>query len=340
VTTKTRSEDTRPEDFMRHLEREAPLPAYAIVGEEEFARGQCLRALRQALLREADPEMALSQYEGSEVAEPTDLISELRTPAFLAPRRVVIVENAEPFLAKARDLVANYLAKPASTSTLVLTCAKLARSDKVGAAVRKVGMVVACAPPRERELPGWISARARAHRKRIELEAARRLAEYVGVNLPVLDHSLAKLALYVGDRPTITAADVEAMVEDLPVTTIFKLTDALGSQQVARALTVLDHLLERNNDPNYILSMVRWALERLINARTLLDLGKRPEAIGKVLRMRPGYFLDQTLRQARRRTRADYERCFALLLEADLATKTSAADPRHILERLIIELCA
>jgi len=340
MSAKTRGDDPRPADLYRHLQNHQPLPAYAIVGDEPFTRSQCLKALRAALLRDADPEMALSQYEGSEVGEPTDLISELRTPPFLAPRRLVIVENAEPFLARAKDALAKYLAKPAAVSSLVLTCEKLPRSDKIGAAVRKVGMVVVCQAPRERELPGWISARARAHGKRIELEAARRLAEYVGVNLPVLDHSLAKLALYVGDRPTITPADVEAMVEDLPVTTIFKLTDALGNRQAARALTVLDRLLEQNNDPGYILSMVRWALERLINARTLLDLGQDAEAIGRALRMRPGYFLDQTLRQARRRTRADYQRCFDLLLAADLATKTSAAEPRHVLERLVVELCA
>jgi len=340
VTARTRRDDPRPEDLQRHLEREAPLPVYAIIGEELFARGQCVAALRAAILGDADPEMALSQYEGSEAPDPPDLLSELRTPAFLAPRRLVLVENAEPFLAKARDLLVGYLANPAATSTLVLTCEKLPRNDKLGAAVRKVGMVVACEPPRERELPGWISARARAHRKRIEIEAARRLAEYVGVNLPVIEQSLAKLAIYVGDRPTIGVADVEALVEHLPVTTVFKLTDALGNRQPARALTVLDHLLAQSNDPNYILSMLRWALERLVSARVLLDLGQGAEAIGRVLRMRPGYFLDQVIRQAQRRSRADYQRCFDLLLEADLATKTSAADPRHVLERLVVQLCA
>lgn len=340
MTARARSDDPRPEQLLRHLRSEQPLPVYAIIGEESFARGQCLAALREAILGEADPEMALSQYEGAEVGPTAELLDELRTPPFLAPRRLVVVENAEPFLARAREPLAKYLASPPSTSTLVLTCQKLPRNDKVGAAVRKVGMVVACLAPRERELPGWISARARTHGKRIELAAARRLADYVGVNLPVIEQSLAKLALYVGERSTIAEADVEALVEDLPVTTIFKLTDALGNQQAPKALTVLDHLLAQSRQPGYILSMVRWALERLINARALLDLGQDDEAIGKVLRMRPGYFLDQTLRQAHRRSRTDYERCFALLLRADLATKTSAADPRHVLERLIIQLCA
>lgn len=340
MTAKARSKDATLDDLARHLKREQPLPVYALVGDEPFARSQAIQAIRRALLKDVDPDLALSQYLGAEAPVPAELLDELRTRPFLAPRRLIVIESAAPFVTRARDPLLTYLKKPSATGTLVLAVDKLPRNEKLGKAVRQVGMAIACQPPREYELPRWIPYRARAHGKRIDAAAARRLAECIGVNLPIIEQSLVKLALYVGDRDTITEADVEALVEDLPVTTIFKLTDAVGRKDAARALRVLDTLIAQNNDSSYILSMVRWALERLINTRTLLDLHQPPDAIARALRMRPGYFLDQTIQQARLRTRPQLQRGFALLLQADLDSKTSTAAPRDILEHLMIRLCA
>ena len=327
-------------DLVDHLEREEPLPIYAVIGEEPFARSQCVAALRRCILGDAAPEMALSQYEGSEVADCSQLLDELRTPAFLAPRRLVVVEDAAPLVSKAADALISYLKKPSKAGVLVLVLDKLPGNTRLGKAARKAGMVVACDAPRERELPDWIAARARQYDKRIDSRAARRLAECVGVNLPLLDQNLAKLALYVGDKSTINEPDVDALVEDLPVTTIFRLTDAVGSKSPAKALRVLDTLLAQNHEPAYIISMVRWAMERLINARTLLDAGAAPDAIAKALRMSPGYFLNQLLDQARRRTRPELLEGFALLAQTDLDTKTSIKSPRDALEHLLLRLCA
>lgn len=333
-------DDVPPDALAAHLRHGPPLPAYAITGDEPFARAQALQAIRRAVLKEADPDLALTQYTGADAPDPKEVFDELRTPAFLAPRRLVIIEDAGSYAANARDAFLAYLDKSSKTGTLVLTLDKLPKNEKLGIVMRKVGMVVVCSAPREYELPRWITARVREHGKRIDPAAARRLAECVGVNLPIADQSLAKLALYVGARDTITAKDVEALIEDLPVTTIFKLTDALGHKDPAKALRVLEHLLAQGNDPNYIISMIRWALERLISTRTLLDDNCSEEQISRALRMKPGHFLVQTIAQASRRTRRELLRAFDLLLEADLASKTSAMDPRHILEHLLIRLCA
>jgi len=327
------------EDLAAHLQSGEPLPVYAILGEEPFARAQALHALREGVLGDADPDLALSSYEGAEVAEPAGLLDELRTPPFLAPRRLVIVENATPLVTRAAEALVGYLGKPSRTGVLALALPKLAKNTRLYKAIAKVGMVVGCEAPRDYHLAKWIMARSRAHGKRLVGDTATKLAEYIGVNLPVIDQALLKLSLYVGDRDTITGDDVDALIEDLPVTTIFKLTDAVGSKSPGRALRLLDNLLAQNNEPSYIVSMIRWALERLIMARTLLDQGLSPPEIGKTLRMQPGFFLDKTLEQARKRSSAELRRGFALLLEADLATKTSVANPRDLLEHLLLKLC-
>jgi len=327
------------DDLAAHLDRGDPLPVYAILGEEPFARTQAIHALREGVLGDADPDMALSAYDGKEAPDSASLLDELRTPPFLAPRRLVIVDNAADLVARSAEALVSYLEKPSKTGVLALTLPKLAKNTRLYKAIDKVGMVVTCDAPRDYQLPQWIMSRSRSHGKRLVGDAAKRLAEYIGVNLPVIDQALLKLSLYVGDRDTVTEDDVEALVEDLPVTTIFKLTDAVGSKSPGRALRLLDNLLAQNNEPTYIVSMIRWALERLIMARTLLDRGLSPAEIGKTLHMRPGFFLDKTLEHARKRTSAELRRGFSLLLETDLATKTSVADSRDLLEHLLLKLC-
>ncbi|MBL7222224.1 MAG: DNA polymerase III subunit delta [Candidatus Brocadiae bacterium] len=327
------------QDLATHLADDEPLPVYGITGEEPFARGQAIAALRKAILKDTPPDMALSQYSGNDIPSPAELFDELRTRSFLAPLRLVVLEDTAQWLSRSAEALVGYLDKPSKAGVLALVAKSLPRNTRLGKAVRKVGMAIACQAPRDRDLPGWIAFRARAHDKRLDGRAANRLAECVGVNLPVLDQTLAKLALYIGDRDAITEADVDALVEDLPVTTIFRLTDAVGTRDPAKALRVLDNLLEQNNEPNYIISMVRWAMERLINARTLLDAGAPQGKIAKTLRMSQGYFLDQLLRQAGQRSRAELLRGFDLLVDADIDTKTSARPPRDTLEHLLLRLC-
>ena len=326
-------------DLFDHLDRDEPLPLYAIIGDEPFARAQSLAALRRAVLKDASPDMALSQYSGADIPPCAELLDELRTASFLAPRRLVVCEDAAQFVSRFADPLVSYAKAPSRVGVLVLVLDKLPKNTRLGKAVRHTGMVVACKAPRERELPRWLQGRVRHYDKRLDGGAAARLAECVGLNLPILDQQLAKIAVFVGDRPVIRAADVDALVEDLPVTTIFRLTDAVGSRNAPKALRVLDSLLAQNHDPSYILSMVRWAMERLINARTLLDAGAAPPQIAKALRMSSSYFLDQLLDQARRRSRAELLAGFALLVQTDLDTKTSAKNPRDALEHLLLRLC-
>lgn len=333
------SSDPSYHDLVEHLKNDEPRPVYAIIGDEPFTRAQAIKVIRRAVLKDASEDMALSQYDGSDAPDPAELLDELRTPSFLAPRRLIIVEDAGQWASRADDALRKYLQAPSTSGVLLLSLKKLAKNTKLGKAVRKNGMVVACKQPKERDLPGWIARRARSHGKKMDGQAARRLAECVGVNLPIIDQNLAKLALYVGDRDIIRTDDIEALVEDLPVTTIFRLTDALGSRQPGKALRVLDTLLEQNHDASYILSMVRWAMERLVTTRTLLDQGASRDQIAKALRTRSDFFVKKTVEQAQRRSQAELLRGFDLLVQADLDTKTSAKAPRDTLEHLLVRLC-
>ncbi|MGD0539310.1 MAG: DNA polymerase III subunit delta [Verrucomicrobiota bacterium] len=80
----------------------------------------------------------------------------------------------------------------------------------------------------------------RARKKEIADEALGEFVAAVGPSFRDLTNELEKLALYVGDRPEITTADVAAVVTRRKHAKAFALGDALGDRNLPRLLRTLD----------------------------------------------------------------------------------------------------
>ena len=83
----------------------------------------------------------------------------------------------------------------------------------------------------------------RARQKEISEEALAELVASVGPNARQLHNEVEKLALYVGERLEITAADVTAVVTRNKQARAFALGDALGERNLPRLLRCLDEEL-------------------------------------------------------------------------------------------------
>src|SRR5262245_14175522 len=100
-------------DAMKFLElstKAKPAPIYVLVGDEDFLRRTVLEKLTADLLGDADPAFALTSFEG-ESAPWSTVKSELDTLPFLSPRRVVTIEQADPFVTENRELLEKHAAK-------------------------------------------------------------------------------------------------------------------------------------------------------------------------------------------------------------------------------------
>src|SRR5450631_543664 len=93
-------------------------PLYIVHGDEAFLKRQVIRALRQRALDNAD-EQSISTYAG-EKAVFAEVFDDLDTVPFFDPKRVVIVENADPFVTKYRGELEKKLAHLPATGLLML----------------------------------------------------------------------------------------------------------------------------------------------------------------------------------------------------------------------------
>ena len=193
-------------------------------------------------------------------------------------------------------------------------------------------------PPGPRELRMWIADRARSEGAEIEERAIQVLAETIGSDLPVIASELRKLALVAAGR-AITAEDVDGMVSYAQESNIFASVDAIVEGRVSEALGLVHGLLEGGSPTGYIITMIARQVRLLILAK---EIGARRLSTGEAsqrLRL-SGYPLRKTLFQADRFSMERLVEIHRMLLEADLAMKSTGADDELILDTLIADIAS
>jgi DNA polymerase III subunit delta len=323
--------------FLERTARARPLPLYVLHGDESFLKRQVLRALRTIALGPDADTSAVSTYPGDK-ANFAAVHDELETVPFFTPRRLVIVENADPFVTQYRALLEKAVGALPERGTLVLDVKLWPANTRLAKLVDPAATIVCKAPP-PYQLPRWCVQWAKTqHGKQLAPAAAELLLELVGAEMGLLDQELLKLAIYVDERSTIEAHDVDRLVGSSRAETTWKIFDAIGAGRSAEALAILDRLFDQGEEPLKILGGFGYQLRRLAKAARLhqqgMPLSAAMETLGVNAYGRKGF--EQQLRHLGPQRAA---RLYDWLLEANAGLKGgSVLPPRTLLERLVIRL--
>ena len=328
-------------DALTFLEKSAkskPQPIYVLHGDEAFLKRQVFPVLDALLLGEADPDFARTVVPGA-TAEWSAVRADLDTLPFLSPRRVVVIDQADPFVTKYRANLEKYVAAPAKAGALILDVKTWPGNTKLAKLVPDVATIV-CKAPALQAVTKWAGNWAKAkHGKKLDADAAGWLVELVGPEMGLLDQELAKLAVFVGDRPAISREDVDQIVGRSRAAETFKIFDAIGAGQPAEALAILSRLLDQGEEPLQLLGAFSWQLRRLVQAARLHRAGRAlPAAIAEV--GFPPFARDRVEMLLRHLGRRRLDHIYDWLLEADLAMKSTGMRDLEplMLERLVVQL--
>jgi len=256
------------------------------------------------------------------------LLSNARTLPMMAPRRVIVVHEADRLLAPKRgkddedgepepakkgkriattpaEELEAYIEKPEPMTTLVFVSGPLDANRRVVKLLRKHADVVDCGTLHDpREAAMWVTKRLEKDELTIEPKAISLLLATTGLTLGRIRPEIEKLVLYAAGESTITVAHVRDLVipqEESEGT--FALMDAVQNFNAARALREVSALIEGGVQPPVILGQLRAATIRM-----------RPDA----------------------RVKSGLEAVF----RTDVAIKSSSGTPQYLLEALVVELCA
>ena len=322
-------------DLESKTTREAMAPVYAVIGEDDYLRDKALGALRRAVLGDGqDAGFNCDVFHGDEDAADRVLSCAMEIPVF-APRRLVVLKQADKWPARETEKCLPYLTAPHESTTLVFAAAKLDRRLKWTQALMQRAVVVDCDPLPERQVSAWIHAEATSLGITVREDAAQHLKEAAG-SLYALRRELEKLAAYVPAGRPVGIEDVQALKGTEPGASVFDLTVAIGAGASGRALTILSRNLDAGEAPLRILGALVWQYRRLWKVKDSVQRGGRPGEAVRALRMDPSMaaavlsqFSDAHMTQA-----------FQLFMEVDSKLKGgSSGAAKRVLEDLLLQLC-
>lgn len=296
-------------------------PIYLLVGEDEREKAELLAAFANAIdeeLRAFNVERVYARdlTTGERLAGGVaSLVEAVQTVPLLAPRRVVIVLQAEAMLAPKRESEAAsralerleaLIASPVRETTLVFAASgPIDRRSRIYKLLAREATLVDCGSiESEGDAERWIRNRVAAAGTAIAPAAARLLAQRAGTDLRRLRGDVERLLLYAMGQATIGVEDATQIAGMATLQHDWAMANAIESGQTAEALRQLALMLDAGEAPEKILGQVGWLVR------------------SKFPQIAPG----------RLRNAVD------ALFRTDLDLKRSAGDPRVLLERLVVEL--
>jgi DNA polymerase-3 subunit delta len=315
-------------------EKQAMTPIVLIQGTDDFLRRKALDETISQIFPNGVPEMAVSEFD-AQTADPVEVLDELRTLPFLAEKRVVIIRQAAPFVSKHRDRLVNYLKSPSKTGTLVLIGENFDGRTKFVKDVQAFKGIRQCDIPKRGKtkwLVDWVSNRAKTHyAKRLAPGVPDRLLDWVGEDLSTLDGELAKIAIYVGDRPVVDPADVQALVGHYREENVFGIMGAMAKRDPKTALTLW----------NQVWATDRAAIGRAIggiaySVRTVLKAKRTAHRGDSKGAWQPFWVTPEILRGF---SIPQLQNQITQLVQADLAAKTGLGSVREAIEKFVIRQC-
>lgn len=330
------------------------MPFTILYGADAFAVHETVERLRARLV-EADPVADLNR---TELDGRALTVGQLQAAAdampFMGERRLVIVrgllgqttgrkELAEPLMA--------YLARVPPSTRLVLAEGAMPENQRVLNWAKRwrpepdepalAPTIRRFDPPTAAALPGWLARRATGRGGALEPGAATALAEALvrdgSADLFQADGEVEKLLTYAGDR-AVTADDVARLVAPVSLENVFRLIDALGERNGARATSLFHRYLDEGEHPLRILGLIVRQFRQMARARAMLDAGTAPASLAARLGV-PPFVATKVAAQARRFPFAALAAILQRLLDVDAGVKTGRLDAVLAMDLFVADFC-
>ena len=329
---------TRPDDIRKQIKAGDTRPLYLVIGGDVQSRNDLAQeffAIVDEALHAFNLEV-LHAVDASNVAGRDKLIGDLlaaaRTLPMMSPRRLIVVHDAERLLSpkpkKGDDDEAEapaptspsgkrkraltpleeleaYFEAPEPLTTLVFAAGQLDANRRLVKSLRSRAVVVDSGSlETEADAARWIKGRLDREELAIDDAAIRDLLRATGLDLGTIRAEIEKLILYAAGENKISAAHVRDVVvaQDEAPGENFPMGTAFQRGDVKLALKEIDVRLDAGVPPFMVLGLIRAAAHFL-----------RGPAVKNAL---------------------------DAIFQTDLAIKSSAGEPRYLLEALVIQLCA
>jgi DNA polymerase-3 subunit delta len=326
-------------------------PVYFLYGPEDYLIDKEIQKLLDRTLCQKERGLNLHLFSGEE-HRGHEIVQAAQTLPMFSRYRFVLVSEADRIDEEEMELLLNYFKNPSPTTCLVLYDQTIGTWKAHRAEIERVGEMKEYPRLRGKALVSWVMKRMQEKEKGLSEEAANYLVEVVGDHLYDLDNALEKVSLSVGAKGAIELSDVEEITTEVKVSTVFDLTDAIGHQNLEKALKVLERALEskvvsfkkeeaskKMDDPvPLLLSMMAKQYWNILMVKEMASLHQEVGELAKTLRMSP-WNIKKLMEQEKNFSQSSLREGIFKCHQADLAIKRGRGPKDLLMQKLVIDLC-
>jgi DNA polymerase-3 subunit delta len=352
------------ERFLAEVGGDARKAGYVLLGDEAFLFEMCRRGVLEALVPGEMKDFCLHDIDlgQSSIFEVLDLA---QTPSLMAPFQVLFVRNMKTLYGRGQKkdefaaidtyfrspnpqvlivFVADHIGLPQDLRKMEMTDKE--RAEKIRETLGDVCGMVELQRVSEDDAVTWVLREAAAKVVTFSEDAARELVDALSAEMLLVASELEKLLLYAGAMGSerVEVTDVETMVSAAKQRSLYELTDAISLKDAPRALALLDGLLNASEGGEdaaigHVFTLAKTFRQMLVlNEKQVKDQRAMWQVLWPGFRVAP-FAADALIAQARRyRDRGELTSGLRMIAKADLELRSSPADKKLVLERLVMRL--
>jgi len=327
-------------------------PVYFFYGPEDFLIDLEIQRLLERTLSQKERGLNFHLFSGEEHSG-KEIVRTAQTIPMFARYRFVLVGEADRIDGEKMEELLRYIQNPSPTTCFVMCAQTIGPWRKHRSAIEKVGRVVECLRLKGNALVSWVKNRMAEKGKRLSEDAADYLVEVVGDHLHDLENALEKAFLVVGQKRTVELSDIEGVTSEVKVSTVFDLMDAIGHQDLERALGILgkamasktisfkkeEETTKKMDDPvPLLLSMMAKQYRNMWRVKEVASKQQEAGEIAKRLGMSP-WNVRKLIDQGRHFSEGSLREGILKCHQIDLSIKRGRPQKDLLMEKLVIDLC-
>ena len=327
-------------------------PIYFLFGPENYLIEEEIQKLLNQTLSEKERGLDFHVFSGEEHSS-KEIVQAAQTLPMFSQYRFILVSEGDKFDEDQMMPLLEYVQNPSPSTCLVIYGQTLGPWRKHQREIEKVGKVIEYPRLKGGALMSWARKRMAEKGKTLSEEAADYLVEVVGDHLNDLENALEKAFLSVKEKKTIELSDVEGIASEVKISTVFDLMDAIGHQNLEKALGILKKAMEsktipfrkdeesskRMDDPvPLLLNMMAKQYRNIWMVKEMSSRCPGAAEVARAINMSP-WNVKKLMEQVKYFSEASLREGILKCHQADFSIKRGRGSKDLLMEKLVIDLC-
>ena len=310
---------------------------YLIYGEDEYLKNEYLKKIKKKF---GDMQLGINYIQIDE-NNVSNIISDIETPAFGFPNKIIIAKNTGLFKKKnlISEKVAEYLKENNISDVELVFVEQSPEKNVLFNTIQKIGELKEFKEQKMPQLITNVKLLTKAYNVNIADNIAQYFIECVGTNMSDIINEIRKLIEYAGNGGTIKKEDIDNLSIKKSESIIFDLTDNLGKKKIKEALEVLQNLIYAKEPLQKILIMLYNHFKKLYIIKLAIEENKN---IAQSLKLKPNqsFLVNKYAMQAKYFEKKELRKLLEEMIKIDEASKNGSVDINVGLESVLCKYCS